>query len=157
MGGHRKSEAGFTLIELLAVLVIIGLVSGTVVLSLSGPKAAARTETEELVRQFRLAAEEAIITGRPHAWGLSGTEHVFFRFHDTEWVPLSEPRLNPGSRIKLTREARNVKLTEEIIPLVIFEPIGMTTRFSLRIEADDRTVTIEGPGDGRIERTETAK
>ena len=63
------SNRGYTLLELLVVIAILGIVAGMV--SLSVAPAETRNSTEEVNRLavlFRLASDEARISGQPIAW-----------------------------------------------------------------------------------------
>ena len=65
----RTRRAGFTLIELLVVIAMLGIAAAVVVLSVSGSDARQlREETARLGALFRIAQDEARITGRTLVW-----------------------------------------------------------------------------------------
>lgn len=62
-------RAGFTLIELLVVIAMLGIAAAVVVLSVSGSDARQlREEVARLGALFRIAQDEARITGRALVW-----------------------------------------------------------------------------------------
>jgi len=62
-------RAGFTLIELLVVIAMLGIAAAVVALSVSGGEARLlREETARLGALFRIAQDEARITGRALVW-----------------------------------------------------------------------------------------
>ena len=80
----RTRRAGFTLIELLVVIAMIGIAAAVVVLSVSGSDARQlREETARLGALFRIAQDEARITGRTLVWE-ADTEGYRFRPLDEE-------------------------------------------------------------------------
>ncbi|WP_197042260.1 prepilin-type N-terminal cleavage/methylation domain-containing protein [Sandarakinorhabdus oryzae] len=58
------SEAGFTLVELVVVMVIIGITSAALVLTLPGPDARVRGAAEKLAAQAAATRDMAILTGK---------------------------------------------------------------------------------------------
>ena len=65
----RTRRAGFTLIELLVVIAMLGIAAAVVALSVSGSDSRLlREETARLGALFRIAQDEARITGRTLVW-----------------------------------------------------------------------------------------
>jgi len=65
----RTRRAGFTLIELLVVIALLGIAAAVVALSVSGSDSRLlREETARLGALFRIAQDEARITGRTLIW-----------------------------------------------------------------------------------------
>ena len=154
MRRSMKKDAGFTLVELMTVLVIIGLMSSAVVLTLPKEKPAFDKQVDTLVQHMNLAAQDSILTGKPHAWGVSETSHGFFKFQENTWDELKISDWSPSFRFSLTRETTTVEPQEEILPLIVFEPTGVSTPFVLFIEDGNRRVKIEGQPDGSILKEE---
>jgi len=68
-----------TLVEMLIVLVIVGVSAGMVVLAAGGGRndAAAQTEANRFADRLRLAADEALIAGRPVTLIMNPTGYAF--------------------------------------------------------------------------------
>lgn len=65
----NRDSTGYTLLELLVVLVILGIVAGAVSMSVAPSEHRRMThEVERLAALFRLAHEEARVSGQPIAW-----------------------------------------------------------------------------------------
>jgi general secretion pathway protein H len=64
-----RHEQGFTLLELLVVIVILGIAAGMVSLSaVPSEERLLATESDRLAALFRLAQNEAKVSGRPLTW-----------------------------------------------------------------------------------------
>lgn len=68
-----------TLVEMLVVIAIVGISAGMVVLAVGGGRddAAAQTEANRLADRLRLAADEALIAGRPVTLSMNPTGYGF--------------------------------------------------------------------------------
>jgi general secretion pathway protein H len=75
--GHR---GGFTLVEMLVVVLIIGILVGTVSAKLQpDSRDRLRVEAERLAQLMELAAQDARITGRAIVWTSDGQRYQFWR------------------------------------------------------------------------------
>ena len=68
---YHANDAGFSLLEIMTVLIIIGLMSAAVVLSLKGPKDAPEDIANRFAAGINQFAKDAIYTGRPNALSVS--------------------------------------------------------------------------------------
>ena len=74
----RTRRAGFTLIEILVVIALLGIAAAVVALSVSGSDSRLlREETARLGALFRIAQDEARITGRTLVWEADVTGYRF--------------------------------------------------------------------------------
>ena len=149
---HRATrQAGFTLVELLTVLVIIGLMASAVVLTLPRDKPAIDTQSQSLTSLMNAASQASLVTGRPHAFGLSKDRYAVFEFMEGEWVQRQTLDRPDALTVELRKNDIRIKLEDEIVPIVVFEPTGLSTSFELILTQDRRTETLTSSGDGRVE------
>ena len=140
MTGFRQN--GFTLIELMVVLVIIGIASAAIGLSIKpDPLNLLRSDAERLAQLLQVAQAEARADGRPIRWLADGKGFRFSRRteqaegdeHFTD-DPLLHPRLWQSPAINVRVEPRqNVVLDAEWIsePLRVKLSDGLN---SLRVQ-----------------------
>jgi general secretion pathway protein H len=75
----RSNAAAFTLVEMLVVLAIIGIAAGVVSLSVApSEQRLVLEEGERLAVLFRLAQDEARVSGRPVSWQADTRGYRFF-------------------------------------------------------------------------------
>ncbi len=88
----RAAQRGFTLIEILVVVFIIGVILGFATLSLSGRALDDRAEEEarRLLAVFRLASDEASLTGLELGWLATEEGYRFLALGEQGWVPYGE-------------------------------------------------------------------
>ncbi|MGC5703334.1 type II secretion system minor pseudopilin GspH [Pseudomonas sp. NFXW11] len=121
-------QAGFTLIELMVVLVIIGIASAAVGLSIRpDPLQLLRKDAERLVQLLQVAQAEARADGRPISWRTTAKGYAFSRaadngnglddFHQDSqlrprnWdTPQLQVRIEPKQRLVLNAEWINPPL-----------------------------------------------
>lgn len=118
-----RRAAGFTLIELLVVVVILGIVSTMVLLSvgLVGDDRALQQQARRLGSLIELAEEEAVMQGRDYGleftrYGYRFVEHdpVLNRWYEVVGDDLLRPRrLDEGMEFLLELDDRQVSLPEE--------------------------------------------
>jgi general secretion pathway protein H len=105
--GRRK---GLTLVEVLVVLAIVGVIAAMVTLSVRSQGDEARIEANRFADRLRLAADEALIAGRPvtltmdpagYAFSAAGAaDATWGQRHDLPrgvrlWAPLARLEIDP--------------------------------------------------------------
>jgi len=151
MACRASKEAGFTLVEILTVLVIIGLMSSIVILSIPTPKSALDKQAEQLTSQLNALAQDGLISGRVGAAGFTRDGYALFSYEDGDWAERHTSEWTENYRIRLERASARIDLPKEITPSIIFQPTGLSTPFELTLSDRDVKYTLNTEGDGRIE------
>ncbi len=150
MSSREHRTAGFSLVEMLAVMVIISLMTTVVVLAMPREKPVIELQGQTIARQFDLASQASVISGTPQAFGLYDEAYVFYAFENGEWTIVSETPWPDDLSVQFFRDEIELDLPKEPMPLVVFEPMGLSTPFSLWLEDADRTVIFSSQGDGKV-------
>jgi len=172
MSGSRKA-AGFTLIELMIVVLIIGVISAMVVLSvdLTGRDRELEKEGQRVTALLGYVREQAELQTRE--FGLFCDEHGYqfltFDAYQNVWRPVDEDDalrardLPSGLSLRLRVEAREVILRRppnqknqkenEKVPHVMLFSNGDLTPFELTVEraGEQRSITVVSNESGAIE------
>jgi len=114
----RFNEAGFTLIEVLCVLVMIGLLSGVVVMNMPPRKSATLTQAETLAQNLNALSQDALISGDIRAFGLSQTEYALYNYNGEDFVSIATQNWSDKARVKFSRNGQTVKLPETNLPAI---------------------------------------
>jgi len=163
---HRAS-AGFTLVEILVVVLIIGVVSAGVLLSVSltGRDRELEKESDRLLALFTYAREQAELQTREYGvlFQDDGYEFLTYDMRRAMWRgvfeddALSARKLPDGLGVRLTVEARPVVLTrpadaKDKTPQVMIFSNGDLTSFTATVERDGgrRSVTLTQDEQGQV-------
>ncbi len=92
---RRSAQQGFTLVELMVVLVIVGLMSGAVILTMADPRGRLSDDADLFAGRVRAARDHAIVTARPVALWVSTTGYGFEERREGEWRSMTERPLAP--------------------------------------------------------------
>jgi general secretion pathway protein H len=138
-------NAGFTLIELMVVLTIIAVLTGMVALRLGnrGREVQHEREVRRLQQAITLAAEEAIIQGRPYGLAVSAHDYRFCRREQGSWTPIEAdrglaPHLLPENLLlqiesELPSSAAGDRDVEGACPMIRLFPSGETEPLQLTL------------------------
>lgn len=150
-----RKEAGFTLIEVLCVLVMIGLLSGVVVMNMPSKKSPTRTEAENLVKAINGLIQDGLISGEIRALGVSETEYAFYQYDGTDFEILRQGAWQDDTKPSLSINNNRIPLPENLSAQIIFEPTGINTEFRLSLSGRDDSYDIMSKGEGRADMVQT--
>jgi general secretion pathway protein H len=145
-----SKTAGFSLLEILAALVIIGLMSAAVVLSLKPPDNSQTKFRDRLVLTLNQAAKESVYTGRVNALSVSAEGLHIMTYREGAWSVVQDFPALTRSRMTLQIERENIELPKIITPLILFEPTGDMTDFELNLRGSDMDINLFSAPDGSI-------
>jgi len=151
------SESGFSLLEVLAVLIIIGLMSAAVVLSMRGPDTG-EDFAGDFVLRVNQFAKESIYTGQVNALSISEDGLHLMSYVNRDWITRHEVPFEGKVDARLLIEDETVDIPEAPAPLILFEPTGEVTDFELTVDSfglplslfrsDDGSIQLGVPSDG---------
>jgi general secretion pathway protein H len=171
VSGSRKA-AGFTLIEILVVVVIIGVISSLVILTvnLTGEDRELEQEGRRATALLTYAREQAELQTREFGLfcGERGYEFLTFDAYQDVWRPVDEDeslrarQLPAGLFLRLRIEGREIVLRQppnkkwkenEKVPHLMLFSNGDLTPFELTVEreGEKRSITVSANETGLIE------
>jgi len=143
----RSAEHGFTLVELMVVIVIIGLLSGAVVLTMADPRGRIADDVDRFAGRTRAARDSAIISGKPVALWISSTAYGFERRENGAWQPIMEGPLAARDWAGETR----AQLGSATQVRAVFDSIGRADQtLRVTLERGGSAVTLRMDLDGKV-------
>ena len=136
--GSRGDE-GFSLIELMVVLVILGLATALVIVSIPSSSRNVFAEAQRLAARTHSARESAVIEARPHALRLARTGYALSRRVGREW--------HETARFSLPEEV-TIANTPDLA--IRFEPTGLAQAARVVLEGGGRRVSVVVSPDGTV-------
>lgn len=150
MGRRITRESGFTLVEILSVLVVVGLMSSVVILSMPQPKSTLDKEAERLVVELNALAQDGLISGSVNAVGFSEGGYALYRFENSDWAEQASREWRESYHMTFSRNSAKLELPKNLEPIILFQPTGLSTPFELTLSNGDQNYVIETRGDGRV-------
>ncbi len=148
-GNSPPRAAGFTLVELLVVLVVIGLMATTVVLSLPDPRGKLADDGAALAARLVAARDLAIIGGQDIGVRFDAVGYGFEQRRGESWAPVAERALAPR------RWATGVAAATAVEggAALVFDATGLATpaEIILRRDAASSVVTVSNTGQVRVD------
>lgn len=147
----RSRERGFSLIELLVVIVIIGLLSTVVVVTMADPRGRITADADKFAGRVRAARDSAIVSGRPMALWVSQTGYGFERREQGEWRALSE---GPLAVADWSRDAQ-ARFDGVSQLRMVFDSVGRADQtLDFTLARDTQHVRVRIDLDGRVKTGE---
>lgn len=134
----------------MVVLVIIGLMSGVVMMTLPDRTPPEEALGEALLMRLNAAAEDSLMTGQPKAFGVSSKSYGLYEYIDAKWEISGEAEWPETVTASLEKDGNRVELKSKLAPLVSFDPTGLSSVFDLTLNGDDMSLCLSSIGDGRV-------
>lgn len=145
----RPATRGFTLLETLVVIVLLGVLLGTVTL-VAGPSTGrqARDQATGLLQVLHAAREAAVLDGRKYGLLFRHDSYRLLRLQPDGWQPVAPLRSAGSLRWTLAQGGLPVALgPEQDVPQVWLLTSDEYSPFELQLEADGKPlVAIIGDG-----------
>lgn len=150
MGRRITKDSGFTLVEILCVLVVIGLMSSVVILSMPTPKSNLEKQAILLSGQLNALAQDGLISGTVNAAGFSKEGYALYSFENSEWTQRASGEWDDNYRLSFTRASATIEMPKTTDPIIMFQPTGLSTPFELTLSDRDAKYALKTDGDGRV-------
>jgi general secretion pathway protein H len=152
---QARQSAGFTLLELLVVLVILGVVSSLVVLTVTpDARREAENEAARLQLVLELAAQEAHTTGRPIAWVAEGQGYRFMQADlERRWQAVTGDEYLRPRRLAEGMRIDAVYVDEQLLPQgnwLVFASTA-TPLFRVQLESGKTLFELRARANGRVD------
>lgn len=165
--GMRRC-GGFTLIEMMVVIIIIGILVSTVVLSIRTDDIEEHMEIEmrRILALINLAREESVLQGQEYALTVKEASYLFEVFEEDAWLPITDDKVFreravlQGTELALVVDTQEIRLATEAEdeensatpPRVYILSSGEIMPFELILRTADRAVQfrIRAGEDGEV-------
>lgn len=149
-------EAGFTLVEMMMSMLIIGLMTGVVVLNLPSGDDPAVEQGKLLVSRLRIAAQTSMIENTPVGIEFNEDGYSAVRFIGGEWETVESftYELEQPLVLELTQNGAKIDLDaarKTGVPVIRYDATGLATPFELEVDAFGLTMFFDGKSDGSVE------
>jgi len=117
------------------VLVIIGLMSSAVVMTLPKDPPASRALSDTLLKEFNRNAQDSLLSARSAAFGVSKSSYAFYDYDGAEWISKDAQSWPDALQIHLIKEGEAVTLTDKLasFPKNLSRALLPTTRLFRRV------------------------
>ena len=152
----KSKQAGFTLVEVLMSMLIVGLMTGIVVLNLPEADDPWEKQARVIASKFQIASQSAMVANQTIGIRLNKNGYRIVRFTGGEWqtieqfefdaeVPLTMELTQNGAEIDLKAAEKSR------VPVIRYDATGLATPFELTIDGYGRSMSFEGGADGSVQ------
>jgi len=138
---------GYTLVEMLVVLMIMGLLIGTIsTIARPSSKDTLQIEAQRLAQLLNLAAAESRASGKTFRWSSDGHGYRFMRLQsDAGWSEIGDnellrPRALPSGMTITSLRIENVRRPG--LMQIEFTPYGLLMAYSIELASGDERHTV---------------
>jgi len=152
---QRSKQAGFTLVEVLMSMLIIGLMTGIVVLNLPEGDDQWETQARKLASKFEIASQSAMIANQTIGIHLNKDRYKISRFVAGEWVDIEGAEFGGDIPLSINLEQDGTKIDlkaadKSDVPVIRYDATGLATPFELTIDGYGRSMQFIGGPDGSL-------
>ena len=145
-----ECSRGYTLVEMLVVLMIMGLLIGTIgVIATPSTKDTLQLEAQRLAQLLNLAAAESRASGKSFRWTSDGSGYRFLRWQNNNWAEIRDndllrPRVLPSGMTISSLRIENVR--REGMMQIEFTPQGLLLGYTIELASgDERHAVFASP------------
>lgn len=132
------------------MLVIIGLISGAVIMTIAPAKTPTEVQASAIAGQLNALAERGLLSNQTMAAGFSNAGYALYTFNGGAWQSVQSADWAEDTIVRLHLEESPVALPRDTAPLIVFEPTGLSTPFALTLIVRGQSFRLESNGDGRV-------
>lgn len=151
---HRQS--GFTLVEVMVVLLIVGMMSGVVILNIPPPRDPVLVQGEKMASRLRLVSQAGMVEN--HAFGISVDRDGYsvVKFENNAWTEIirHDFEFDTPPVIALTQNGAIIDLKalkKSGLPVIRYDNTGIATPFTFSIETGNSEIYLVGHVDGSVD------